>query len=146
MSPAPEGTCSVTRGAFRTYSPYPSPGQAKGIKLLSRLVAIVNRLTAGWHWQAVDDLTELERWPRRTPSLSVGKCVAPSQGICVIRTVRTRTLSKGRPSGRVPGLPDARRACEQARSLAMFWCWRFPSWSWLTLAGSVAPLNAQGLR
>ena len=34
MSPAPEGTCSVTRGAFRTYRPYPSPGQAKGIKLL----------------------------------------------------------------------------------------------------------------
>ena len=28
--------------------------------LVSRLVAIVNRLTAGWHWQAVDDLTELE--------------------------------------------------------------------------------------
>ena len=77
---------------------------------MSRLVAIVDQLTAGWH--AVDDLTVLERRPRRTPSLAVDKCVAPSQGICVICTVRTRTLSKGRTSGIVPGLPEAHWACE----------------------------------
>ena len=75
MSPAPEGTCSVTRGAFRTYSPYPSPGQAKGIKLLKPF--------GRDHWPVDSWLTLAGRW--RLDRIGT---MASSNAVLVRRQVR----------------------------------------------------------
>ena len=40
----------------------------------------------------------------------------------------------------------SRRPAGHVRSLAMFWCWPVSLLSWLTLAGSVAPLNPHRIR
>ena len=103
--------------------------------------AVWSRSLTGW--QAVDDLTDwnyglVERRP--CPSTSAWR--HPKESAWSVPFAH-EPWARAVPVGEFLG---SRRPAGRVRSLAMFWCWRFPSYRGWRLLVPWRHLNAQGIR